>query len=154
MNPTQVFETSWWEYVLDAAGELTYGPFHENISAPVMRNIATGELCMNGILPTGALWAAHRRPGSGPDDYPPVGYDGLAIYCRHVDGHAWLIEGRASNCTQPTDRAHRCWVRHGTVGEKLTVDKNGLTCQAGAGSFFMGPNNEWHGFLRDGKLTP
>jgi hypothetical protein len=52
------------------------------------------------------------------------------------------------------DRTHRCWVRHGTYGERLTVDKNGPTCGAGAGSFFMGANNEWHGFLRNGVLTP
>jgi hypothetical protein len=47
------------------------------------------------------------------------------------------------------DTVHRCWVRHGTVGDKLTVDKAGNTCAAGAGSIQMAA---WHGFLQQGVL--
>lgn len=63
--------------------------------------------------------------------------------------HAWDINGRASNCGRPDDRTHRCWVRHGDP-PNITIDKDGDTCSAGAGSIQMG---DYHGFLRDGKLV-
>lgn len=155
IDPKTVYETSWWEYVLDEKGETVSAPFVNGISSPLMRRMDDHSIVVpSSELPTGALWVVRRKPGHPPHEYPPVGPDGLAIACRHVDGHSWHIDGRASNCTKPNDYEHRCWVRHGTVGEKLTVDKNGLTCAAGAGSFYMGEKNEWHGFVRDGKLTP
>lgn len=125
-------------------------PFDENgISSPIYRNNETGE--ETSKLPVGALYATRRREGAGPNDFPPVGYDGLSIVCRTIDGN-WYVDSRASNCTKPEDKAHRCWVRHGTVGEKVTVDKNGNTCAAGAGSFFM-DGQKWHGFLRNGIMV-
>lgn len=151
---SEIYETSWWEYARDENGEIKYGPFVDGISSPIMRNLATQEERTGRDLPVGALWAADRPRDAGPNNYPRVGQDGLSIYCRTLNGRSWNIECRASNCTMPDDNDHRCWVRHGTVGERLTVDKNGLTCAAGAGSFFMGKNNAWHGFVRDGKLTP
>jgi hypothetical protein len=155
IDPHAVFETTWWEHVLDAEGKPKMSGFDKDgVSSPIMRETTTGREVRWNEMPTGALWSARRTNGAGPNSYPRVGYDGLSIYCKHADGHSWAIEGRASNCTMKEDHEHRCWVRHGTVGEKITVDKNGKTCAAGAGSFFMGSNNEWHGFLRDGKLTP
>jgi hypothetical protein len=59
-----------------------------------------------------------------------------------------MIDSRASNCTLPNDREHKCWIRHGTPPD-LTVDKNGKTCAAGAGSIQLG---NYHGFLRNGHL--
>jgi hypothetical protein len=47
------------------------------------------------------------------------------------------------------DNVHRCWVRHGTVGEPLHVDKIGHTCAAGAGSISV---EGFHGFLHHGVL--
>jgi hypothetical protein len=35
------------------------------------------------------------------------------LYCVLPDGHPWDIDGRASNCTMPEEKTHRCWVRHG-----------------------------------------
>lgn len=110
-----------------------------------MRRMDTGEELGSRDLPIGALWVAEG-------DYPK-GSDGLAICCR-LKGtgghHTWMIDGRASNCTMPADHEHRCWVRHGTVGEKLHVDKNGVTCAAGAGSIAI---EGYHGFLHNGELT-
>lgn len=63
------------------------------------------------------------------------------------DGGEWNIDSRASNCGLPQDRQHRCWVRHGTP-PALHVDKNGLTCNAGAGSIIS--HRGWHGFLHNG----
>lgn len=131
--------TSWWKYT----GE--YGPFVDGISSPLMQNLETGELLSSRALPVGALWAADAEPS-----VYPKGPDGLAVFCRLPGGTDWLIDGRASNCTMPEDKEHRCWVRHGTVGEKLTIDKNGHTCAAGAGSILV---EGYHGFLRDGELT-
>jgi hypothetical protein len=66
------------------------------------------------------------------------------------NGHDWDIDGRASNCTLPKDRRHRCWVRTGSPeAGTLHVDKGGRpgdppTCSAGAGSI-AAPG--WHGHL-------
>lgn len=101
-----------------------------------------------------------------------VGPDGNALMVILPDGHAWHVDGRANNCDSPCKncgqpysvhhagnapcmkyddvRPHKCWIRHGTVPH-ITVDKNGVTCGAGAGSIMT---DKWHGFLRDGVLAP
>ena len=71
------------------------------------------------------------------------------LYVICPNGHVWDIDSRASNCGSPNDRLHRCWIRHG-VPPNITVDKNGQTCSAGAGSIQCG---DYHGFLRNGELT-
>lgn len=86
-------------------------------------------------------------------DYTPdwCGADGRALAIVCPDGHHWHIDSRASNCTKPDDKVHRCWVRHGKPEDgTLHVDKNGNTCSAGAGSIMTG---RWHGFLRNGFLV-
>jgi hypothetical protein len=65
------------------------------------------------------------------------------------NGRIWDLNSRASNCTMPDDKLHRCWVLHGEAPH-LTADKNGLTCAAGAGSILAG---DYHGFLINGELT-
>ena len=77
------------------------------------------------------------------------GPDGHCLVAVCPNGSEWMIDGRASNCTMPQDRGHRCWVRHG-VPPNVTVDKNGKTCAAGAGSIAV-PG--YHGFLRNGEFT-
>lgn len=74
--------------------------------------------------------------------------DGPALWVQ-TPGGAWCIDSRASNCTMPYDYNHRCWVRHGEP-PLVTVDKNGPTCAAGAGSIAVG---SYHGFLQNGCLT-
>lgn len=64
-------------------------------------------------------------------------------------GGRWVIDSRASNCGSPYDYNHRCWIRHGEP-PNITVDKNGATCSAGAGSIQCG---SYHGFLQNGELT-
>ena len=88
-----------------------------------------------------------------------IGPDGLALHAVCPDGRHWHIDGIASNCTMPEDngskgpRQHYCWVRHGDPRHPSTlhVDKNGPTCQAGAGSIMTGT---YHGFLHNGGFTP
>jgi hypothetical protein len=66
------------------------------------------------------------------------------------NGHWWDVDSRASNCTMPQDKVHRCWVRRGEP-PNVHVDKNGPTCAAGAGSILA---DGYHGFLHNGYLTP
>lgn len=69
----------------------------------------------------------------------------LMVIC--PNGSPWNIDSRASNCTMPYDYSHRCWVRTGTP-PKVTVDKGGHTCAAGAGSIMAyGPRDvgDYHG---------
>lgn len=104
--------------------------------------------------PAGACWDAwwvheHGRDGLigcgwsiGPD------HRSLVVVC--PDGHQWMIDARASNCTMKGDNTHHCWVRHGKPEDgTLHVDKNGNTCAAGAGSI---QTPKWHGFLHHGEL--
>lgn len=90
----------------------------------------------------GAMWNAWYYPSawSGPD--------GRSIMVKLPDGSEWCIDSRASNCTMKEDDVHKCWIRHGEP-PNLTVDKNGYTCAAGAGSI---ATTGYHGFLRNGYL--
>lgn len=98
--------------------------------------------------PPGAIWDAFWMAG-----YPGwSGADGRSLMCKLPNGHEWHIDGLANNCTdkEGSHRGdHKCWVRHGEVPE-LTIDKNGITCSAGAGSILSG---SYHGFLRNGYLV-
>lgn len=99
------------------------------------------------LPPPGALWFVDYY---GPNFEGPDGRTLMAM----TPGGAWCIDGQASNCTMRLDvgpyaSAHRCWCRHGTPPE-ITVDKQGRTCKAGAGSIIAG---DYHGFLRKGFFT-
>lgn len=105
----------------------------------------TGEKLIWKEAPAGAILEATRY-----HKYPEwCGPDGRALLCKLPNGHDWHIDGRANNCTMKEDDVHKCWVRHGEP-PNLTVDKNGHTCQAGAGSIQSG---NWHGYLRNGHLV-
>lgn len=75
------------------------------------------------------------------------GIDGKS-YGVQTPGGFWVIDSRAKNCTRPNDLIHKCWCRHGEA-PNFTVDKDGFTCEAGAGSIQCG---SYHGFLRNGYL--
>lgn len=101
-------------------------------------------------LPPGAMYYATWLEEL---DWYWKGPDGRVIQVVLPDGHIWTIDGRSNNCTRvnmPKDDGHRCWIRHGTP-PRLTVDKNGITCAAGAGS--IASPLGYHGFLRDGYFT-
>lgn len=98
------------------------------------------------IAEPGASWDASWLKAMYPDTE-----DGIVLIVRCPDGHDWTVDSRARNCTMPDDDVHHCWVRHGDPREcRVTVDKDGVTCAAGAGSI-QTPN--WHGFLRGGLLV-
>lgn len=106
-----------------------------------------GKLYTLRNAPVGAMWDAwwmrkHEGSRTGPD--------GLYLIVK-TPGGDWAVDDRASNCTMPNDDVHRCWVRHGDPRVGIVhVDKNGNTCNAGAGSILCG---SYYGFLRNGELT-
>jgi len=156
MNKT--IRCTWWQFTGESA-DIDSPSGNTRVSVPLLRNLETGEIRHQHQLPAGALFAVPREASDGAelhrDRWPPAGPDGLSIVCL-VPGSCsggvcyWYIDSRASNCTRRDDPAHRCWVRHGTIGEALHVDKNGNTCSAGAGSISM-PG--YHGFLHGGQLV-
>jgi hypothetical protein len=121
--------------------------------------------------PGGAMWFADWILADGDDCYR--GPDGHCLIVKLPNGHEWTVDSRASNCDSPCatckkpyhehrsdaasgsccrfveSRPHKCWVRHGEA-PLITVDKQGITCNAGAGSIQGG---DWHGFLRGGRLV-
>lgn len=117
----------------------------------VYRRPDTGEEWTYDTLPPGAMFDAWWLP----DVWKGADGIGLVVIC--PDGRDHHNDMRASNCTRHDDdpdyTRHKCWVRHGdprAVPSTLTVDKNGETCQAGAGSILT---LDWHGFIRNGQLV-
>lgn len=99
----------------------------------------------SGKLEPGSIFEAHWLPR----DFMFDGVD-RHLVCVLPNGHHWHMTGRASNCTMPQDRTHRCWVIHEEAPGVFHVDKAGHTCAAGAGSI-AAPG--WHGFLHHGELV-
>lgn len=113
----------------------------------IYRRADDGSLVTLRDAPIGAMWYADWFLVDGSNIWR--GPDGHSLCVRLPGNHDWLVDGRASNCTMPNDKEHKCWVRHGKP-PVVTVDKKGLTCAAGAGSIGV-PG--WHGFLRNGELV-
>lgn len=111
----------------------------------------TGEEWSVQELPSGAMYDAYWMYDAAKNS------DGISLAVilppeagRHFP---WLVDAQASNCTRKDEPmgSHKCWVRHGDPRtEPVTVDKNGDTCAAGAGSIAAGG---YHGFLQNGVLT-
>ncbi len=124
-------------------------PDHYSYKAPIWKRADTGEEMPLSKAPPGAMWLADWYGDDG--SYVNKGPDGLTLVVAVPDGsgtHHWIVDSRASNCTKKDDDVHKCWIRHG-VPPNVTVDKNGNTCSAGAGSI---QTDKWHGFLRNGYL--
>ena len=117
--------------------------WENGIGSPRWRRIDTGEELRGASLPAGALYHADLTYKYR------TGHDGQAVICVLPDRTHWHIDSFANNCTKPGDTEHRCWVRHGSKPGPIHVDKNGLTCGAGAGSI---ATKAFHGFLHNGEL--
>lgn len=115
----------------------------------IYRRVDTGEETTLADAPIGACWNAFWMVER--DNPIWQGPDGRCLVVKCPDGHDWMVDSRASNCTMPEDKVHKCWVRHGRPEDgTLHVDKDGVTCAAGAGSIDTGT---WHGFLHHGQLV-
>lgn len=121
-------------------------------------------------MPPGAVYDADWMHGWAEN----CGPDGRSICAILPNGAYWCIDSRATNCDSPCKhcqkpfhqhiraggiptcpgyedaKPHKCWIRHGEP-PNLTVDKNGVTCGAGAGSIAV---TGWHGFLSGGVFRP
>lgn len=148
----------------------------QEVRSPVYRRGDTGEEMELSAAPAGALWfdawMAQWPDRCGPDGRclmvrTPGGdwaVDNRARNCDSPCKHCGVPyhSHERSTCPNPAPegqpglagsyedaRPHKCWVRHGDA-PAITVDKQGVTCGAGAGSIMAG---NYHGFLRDGRLT-
>ncbi len=139
------YQTQWWENTGRFSEYDTFG-----ISSPIMRNCDTGEELPMRDLPPGSLYVNKLQKHTNP-------VDGLCVTCvipfndpKYAEKTThWNIESYASNCDRREDKEHHCWVRHGTFRGVIHVDKQGNTCNAGAGSISV-PG--FHGFLHHGVL--
>ncbi len=116
-------------------------------AATMVRRSDNGELITLDKATPGAIWDATWYP----DAWKAA--DGHAYIVRLPNGYDWRIDSIAYNCTRRGEK-HQCWVRHGTPPD-LHVDKDGDTCNAGAGSILsmQGHPEEWRGFLHHGHLV-
>jgi hypothetical protein len=120
-------------------------------ASPRWRRVDTGEIRDSiQAFGVGAMWRAtwYKKDETGLYGWCWDNATEAPLIVR-TPGGDWNIDSRASNCTMPDDKTHRCWVRHGEP-PNIHVDKNGHTCGAGAGSIISG---NYHGFLHNGALT-
>lgn len=112
-----------------------------------------------GMMWDAAWWQPRHKSVNGGVGWINVGPDGLtlvvAVPSQDCKGQwsttDFMPEMRASNCDRKDDGEHHCWVRHGDARKnECHIDKNGLTCNAGAGSIVT---NGWHGFIHHGFVT-
>lgn len=120
-----------------------WGPWKDQCRSQIWRRVDSGEETDSLYDLVGAMYYADVDDQS----FYSAGPDGRTLFVV-TPGGVWNIDSRASNCTLPEEKEHRCWIRHG-VPPNITVDKKGNTCQAGAGSIQMG---KYHGFLINGEL--
>lgn len=126
------------------------GHYKQVFQDRLYRRVDTGLIfALRDITPGGLFYDEYDGRLFNGSDAP--GPDGKYLIVVCPNGRRWNIDSRASNCTKKDDNKHKCWVRHGDPREgKLHVDKNGVTCQAGAGSIVAG---DYHGFLHNGSFT-
>lgn len=111
----------------------------------IYRRSDTGEETTIENAHAGAMWYA---PWVDRFHVPQDDKGNLVV---KTPGGEWQIDSQASNCTMKDDirqEKHHCWIRRGDA-PNVTVDKQGVTCGAGAGSIQAG---NYHGFLRNGFL--
>lgn len=130
-----------WPVTCDCGYEFKDDDNRMLLSYVMYKRQDTGELYRLRDAPPGAMWNSWWVDNDNPD--------GQYLTVKLPTGHEWDIDGQANNCTMKDDTVHRCWVRHG-VAPDITVDKNGNTCLAGAGSIMV-PG--YHGHLKNGYLT-
>lgn len=146
------------EHAVDETGHRWHPPEREfTDTVNDLRRIDTGEIVATDVwglsmcrVP-GAMfwWDIHDQQADDQVAGAHFFASGPQLTVILPDFHPWSIDARANNCTMPADFEHRCWIRHGEP-PAITVDKDGLTCAAGAGSIQTG---SWHGYLRAGMLV-
>lgn len=132
---------------------LEYTPEEHGSRSPVMRRVDTGERVPYYTI--GSMWyewestwdEAHQELLYQGLRAHPSSPDGKSLVVILPNGHAWYIDGHASNCTWK-DRSHCCWSRTGAP-PLVTVGK-GPPCSDGAGSI---KSPGYHGHLANGEFS-
>lgn len=143
--PVDEFREDQWPTTCEACGEACADGWYRQANQDEWyRADGVGQWTQRD-LPVGAMFDASWLR-KGPDGI------GLMVVCPPGGlGDHWAVDARASNCGLSDDDDHYCWCRHGNPrSEPVTVDKECVTCVAGAGSIQTG---SWHGFLRSGQLV-
>lgn len=144
LKPVPVHDDPRWPTHCACGYAFTESDEWQRFTDSIYRRTDTCETMTLRDAPAGAMWEAWWV-----DQFiVPQGEHSLIV---RTPGGDWEIDSQASNCTMPEDgrqEKHHCWIRHGTPPD-ITVDKNGITCGAGAGSIQCG---DYHGFLREGYL--
>lgn len=141
-----------WPKACECGYEFVPADNWQLFTEPLYRRLDSKEEFRLRDAPAGAMWYADWNIKFWPEQVGPDGHV-LMVNCPNGDKETrtWNVDSQASNCTRKDDKKHRCWCRHGDPQTGIiTVDKNGDTCAAGAGSIAL-PN--WHGVLRDGYLV-
>jgi len=149
---SEIAEELWPTQCKDCAKPVPEGTDYQILHKRLYRAV-NGEEIAYDQLKVGDLFFINIDRGEEHDCHSRwTNCDGNHLHCVLPGNHHWDIDGRCSNCTKREDTLHRCWVRHGDPrkGEPVHVDKNGLTCAAGAGSIVV-PG--FHGFLHSGYIT-
>jgi hypothetical protein len=141
-------KASLWPTICQQCGKYQFRDtdFWQHFIESLYARTDTGEKMTLRDAPPGAMWYADWMLSEGHNWMK--GPDGHCLMVK-CPGGDWSPDQRASNCDMPDDDNHKCWVRHGAP-PIVTVDKNGLTCHAGAGSIGQ---PTWHGFLTEGVLS-
>ncbi len=144
VKPTPPHDDPRWPLSCACGYEFRESDAWQRFVERLYRRTDTGEELLLRDAPAGAMWKAWWVDRF----HVPQGEHNLVV---KTPGGDWEIDSQASNCTMKDDvrqEKHHCWIRHGNPPD-ITVDKNGVTCGAGAGSIQAG---NYHGFLRNGYL--
>ena len=158
-----LFDTNEMLNGVDAEGNMTYNRYggeHESYTEWPEKCNDCGAICPEDAnkqvfnkrlydTPSGDIEPGCLYYAPWYDDVYWVNQETPTLCAMLPNGNIWVIDSRASNCTMPDDKTHRCWVRHGEP-PNIHVDKNGYTCAAGGGSILSG---NYHGFLHNGEFT-
>lgn len=130
--------------------EFTPDDIRMTFHRPIYKRYGSEEYMTLEEAPFGACYNAEYIANRIPKGQMGVGDDGMSLVIK-TPGGEWWVDRRANNCTNPTDNQHHCWVRHGDprILGSLHIDKNGYTCNAGAGSIVLG---NYHAMCLNGYL--
>lgn len=130
----------------------------DNEDPSLDRRIGADRIALQVMIPYGHVWTPDARASNCTS---PCKHCGVEYQFHKTPNCSNPGDGREWTRGQYQDSVpeHRCWVRHGDPRTGVVhVDKNGLTCRAGAGSILFKGNPargvpDYHGFLHHGKLT-
>lgn len=129
-------------------GAPVYQVFHRRLYQPIT---GADRLIRDEFCPGDMYWGDwYSCAEGGTCPYCWTNCTGKHLMIELPNGRTWDVGSRASNCTLPEETTHRCWIIEGDPErDRITISKNGHTCNAGGGSIQAG---DYHGVLQGGIL--